>query len=150
MTLLARRIYYSLALLAFFIIGPIILLPAAGFEWAGWRLGFIRTGALVVTVTPKATLTINGRTSGTSTKFSLRRVPGQYAITLLRPGYHSWNSPVGIEANTASLIGPVNLLPVSLSRNDLSSPEQVSLVSQDHRTIVAATANPNGWQLQQH
>lgn len=149
MTLFARRLYYSLACLAFFVTAPLVLLPAAGYQWQGWRLGWRGTGVLVVSTTPKTALSINGKYYGQATKFTVRLVPGQYQVALERSGYTNWQRLIRIDSNVANVIGPVMLFPTTLKSAERGGPFSHILIDQAQNAVFSGTLTGQTRQVQQ-
>lgn len=145
MTLRARRIYYSLAILVFCLAAPLIVATASGWRWSGWRQGFVGTGTVLISATPRATVVLNGKTIGTTPKRMSGLTPGTFRLALNRPGYRSWEHLVQVDRTTGTSIGPVRLfrkkLPVTLVRSETYDG---FIVSADQRSVAGWTTTPKG------
>lgn len=115
MDLTLRRIAYSVAIAIFFVVAPIVLAITYGYRWTGLGTGFIRTGVIVVQSDPKASISINDQARGQTPKRIVGLEPGTYEITLTREGHQPWSRFVRVRANTATVIGPVNIFPEDFS-----------------------------------
>lgn len=149
MTLLARRVYYSLTILVFVIAAPIIVLTANGYQWAGWRFGFVPTGALVVSVSPRATVSLDGQVLQETDKLTKRLRPGQYEVALSRPGYAPWQRLVSIKPRSATVIGPITLFPPTLAMKQINQPAERVLLDQRLGLVAAGQTVDGGWSVRQ-
>ena len=148
MTQTARRIYYSLALVVFFVSAPLVLLPALGYQWAGWRVGWRQTGVLVLTVNPRAQIAINGRIVGSSTtKYYQRLLPGPYDILVSRTGYDSWHQLVRVDAHNATVVGPLTLFPDPLTVESRSPAYDQILYDHESGTVAGVTKLATTWHV---
>ncbi|GEM_PF-6436180 len=149
MTVRARRIYYSLAILLFCVVAPLIIALASGWRWSGWRQGFIGTGTLVLTSSPRATIILNGKNFGPTPKRISGLAPGIYQLALRRAGWRSWEHIVQVNQGASSTIGPVQLFRRTLPQT-LISPTTWDgwLVSADQRAVAGWTATEAGAALQ--
>lgn len=148
MTLRARRIYYSLAILLFFVVAPFVIATATGWRWSGWRQGFISTGSLVVTASPRATVWLNNKNMGSTPKRLPGLAPGAYQIRLERPGFGSWEHIIQVEPGAGSTIGPVQLFRSPLIENLATSITADNfLASADQGAIVGWSNTMTGASL---
>ncbi len=139
MTLRARRWYYSFAILVFLITAPLIVATASGWRWGGWNRGFLSTGTMVVTASPRAEVTLNGQAVGTTPKRLNGLTPGIYRLGVRRVGYTPWDQLVKISAQTTTAIGPVQLFRTPL----VDSP--ISPGTYDRWFVDATQTNVAGW-----
>lgn len=149
MTQAARRVYYLSAFLIFAIVGPLLVAWTAGYRWSGNRSGFIRTGSLLITSEPRATIHLNGEYQGTTPWRATHLNPGRYVIELSKTGLQSWRQDILITANNALTIGPVMLYPDQFSINSLVTESQNLMATPDSTAIFMLTNVDDQWSARQ-
>jgi hypothetical protein len=124
MSLRARRILFILFVLVFLIATPAIWLYASGYRLGS---GFFleKTGILVVDTEPDgAAIYLNGkphqgfwselaggRETVTRTPAKIKNLlPGEYIVTVERPGYQTWDKKINIVSGGTSFIEEIRLL----------------------------------------
>lgn len=101
-----RKIRFSIFLILFLIIGPLVVLYANGDIFNGF--GFLKTGGIFVRSSPiGSTVYINSKLDS-STSFFQRDVliknlkPGTYNINVKKDGYNSWFKKVTVKTNVVA------------------------------------------------
>ncbi|MEK7636821.1 MAG: PEGA domain-containing protein [Patescibacteria group bacterium] len=145
----ARRIYYSSAFAVFLVAGPLLVAWTGGYRWVNWRAGFVRTGALVISSDPRATVFLNGQPRGLTPQRLTHLRPGTYTVELKKNGWATWRRDVRIVPRTAQVIGPVSLVPPQFTsvKIDLGQAQDV-IAADDRQTIFGVTKNANDWSVQ--
>ncbi len=154
MSLNKRRILYSLFILAFLVITPLVSLYAGGYKIGG---GFKiqKTGILILDTRPQgATISLNGKIqrrtisgllfgghTDINTPAKIKNLlPGEYDVTLSLPGYWPWNKRLDISPGQSTYAEDVvlfkNDLPLTVTNGDYSE----LLLSPSER-YLAATGN---------
>ncbi len=119
-------------ILAFLITAPLLVLYTAGYRYNFTTNSFVQTGLFYVTTIPKgAEIIINDELRDYSPAFIKNLVPGEYKLTLDRPGYHSWTKTLPIISQETTFIEDVVLF---------TDEDPVNLVSEK---IVSAAQNPS-------
>ena len=105
MTLIHRRIIYSVFLAIFLIATPLILLYTSGYRYNFNKGRVQKTGILILSTTPrKAQITLNGETlKNKTTPAEIKNVlPGDYEIVLQKDGYHPWSKKLPVYENSTT------------------------------------------------
>lgn len=143
MSVVRRQVFVIVAISAFFIGAPLLLLHTAGYTWAGIRHGWQRTGLIAVTAEPAAMLSLNGRNIGRTPQRVERLIPGTYAVTLRAPGKQDWTISVRVEPGQVKVIGPVKLFAPDWQTTPLAIGQPGDHYFSDGRGGVAL-AHPSG------
>lgn len=126
----SRRFFAWSSAVVFLVVAWQVVVYAGGWQWAGWRQGYIRSGVVVVSSSPRANLSVNGRTVGVTPKRLGRLSPGLWRLRLEAKDRVPWEHVVRVEAGQAIVIGPVTLLPTTPKITPLS-PAGTILLDQD-------------------
>lgn len=119
-------------ILAFLITAPLVVLYTAGYRYNFTTGSFVRTGLFYITSIPKgAEILINDELRDYTPAFIKNLVPGEYKLTLDRPGYHLWSKTLPVISQETTFVEEVILF---------LDQEPVNLVSEE---ISSATQNPN-------
>ena len=106
MVTLKRKIRFSIFLLLFLIISPLIVLYANGDILNGW--GFLKTGGIYVHSAPIGSEIYLNTKLKTNTNFFQRDIliknlkPGNYEIGIKKDGYNFWSKKIAVSNNVVS------------------------------------------------
>ncbi|MEI7480670.1 MAG: PEGA domain-containing protein, partial [bacterium] len=102
--LIYRRITYSLFIILFLIVTPLIIFYTQGYRFNFKNQHIQQTGILVISSNPKkADITLNDKYTEKNTPTRLENLmPGNYNIKLSKPGYYSWEKKLPIYENYTS------------------------------------------------
>jgi hypothetical protein len=101
-----RKIRFSIFLLLFLIISPLIILYANGDILNGW--GFLKTGGIYVHSAPIGSEIYLNTKLKTNTNFFQRDIliknlkPGNYEIGIKKDGYNTWSKKIAVSNNVVS------------------------------------------------
>lgn len=115
--LVIRRVTFYLFLIAYIVICPLTILHAFGYTVEpGSRQGLIKTGLMyLATDPPGASIYLGKRRYTKTTPATLPGLlPGEYPVRLSLKGYRSWEQVVPIEAEKATALDRVLLIPSQL------------------------------------
>lgn len=138
MTPRSRRLLAWLFVAIFVVGAGFVIAQASGWQWSGWRQGFVRSGIVVMTSSPKATIYLNGKAQGVTPKRLGHLAPGLLQLELRAQGYQNWSHVVRIQAGQAIVIGPVTLLPATPAVTRLD-PENSYLLDHDGQRLWSMT-----------
>lgn len=135
-----RRVVFYLFLLVYLIACPLTILYAFGYVFQpGTEQGILKTGVLSLsTAPPGAAIYLNNRRYTKLTPTALQELrPGTYRVRLTRKGYEPWARTVAIEAEKATVLDRVLLLPkVPRSAELLPEPFDALLPIPDTRFLL--------------
>ncbi len=134
-----RQIFAATTVTVFVVVAAIVGVRAGGWQWAGWRQGFVPSGVIVVSSSPHATILLNGRAVGMTPRRLASLVPGVYTLELQGPGTSPWKQTIQVNPRVAEVIGPVILLPSHIKRKDLAPGAAASFITDTSRRIVFST-----------
>src|SRR3989344_699546 len=123
MTLRARRIVYSLFIIVFLGVAPLIILYTQGYRYNPKHQRLDPTGTLVVSTVKKgATIALKGEADKFTPPKTLQAViPGTYTIRLSKDGYKPWEKKLSVKAGEAVFVSNIRLwresLPIKISRS---------------------------------
>jgi hypothetical protein len=142
-----RRILFWLAVVMFASASWVAIRYAQGYAYDFSAGQFVRTGAVAVTVSTDATLTVDGRVVG-GTSFLSKRVskdrllPGTYELGITRDGYSSWRKSALVEEGKLTDFPDVLLLQTD-DASLLSLKAEASASLKASVTLAAATPVPS-------
>jgi hypothetical protein len=119
--LIARRIIFLIFLLAYLVACPLLLLHASGYIVDPFTREVKQTGLVRLASSPSgARIYLEKsrfvrRTPATIDKL----LPGQYTVTLTRPGYRSWVHTIDVKPGKAVVFEHIVLIPEVLSRETI-------------------------------
>ncbi len=116
--LIARRIIFSVFLLAYLVICPLLLLYASGYIVDPFTREVRQTGLVRLASSPSGARIYleKSRFVRTTPATIDKLVPGQYKVTLTRPGYRSWVHTIDIKPGKAAVFEHIVLIPEVLSQ----------------------------------
>lgn len=147
MSLAARRVGYSFAIGLFLVVAPVVIAITLGYRWTGWDNGFVKTGVLVTSSQPRAQLILNDAYRGETPKRIAGLTPGTYRVKLEKSGYQPWEQLVRVGANTASVIGPVQLFPLRPAETAIDSNSTTVLHDDAFGTVFSLAPTTTSWIL---
>ncbi|NQT32466.1 MAG: PEGA domain-containing protein [Candidatus Omnitrophica bacterium] len=112
-----RKIIFYILALVYIISCPLIILYAFGYIYSPGKPGeggsVLQTGLMyVATVPPGATLQVKGTEHPQTTPATIRDLlPGTYPIAIEMEGYNSWSQDIPVEAEKATVLDKIILLP---------------------------------------
>ncbi len=112
-----RRAVFYLFLILYFLICPATIFYALGFYFKpGTRTGIVRTGLIYISSQPQgAVIELNGNEWREKSPAVIRNLlPGYYKVRVQVPGYQPWTEDVPVEAERASVLEKILLLPEQL------------------------------------
>ena len=118
MMVLARRIVFYLFVLVYLIACPLTILSAFGYlVTPGTRRGFLKTGLIdISTLPPGAAVYVGHRRYTQRTPTVLQELrPGAYPLRLMLKHHRSWTRTVRVEAEQATVLERILLLPTTLT-----------------------------------
>lgn len=146
MTVRARRIYYLSALLAFAVFGPVIILWTSGYRWIDWRRGVQLSGALYISSDPRAGVYFDDRYIGQTPQRFTHLAPGNHTVELRADGTSGWKKIIAIRPDTAVIIGPVILLPLTATQTETAIATGVTpLLNPNQRRVFGVAASNATW-----
>lgn len=113
MQLLRKILFYVFAAL-YLALCPLIIMYALGYIYLpGEERGIIKTGLIYLSTAPEgATVYLNGsRFTGRTPTVLRDLIPGSYNVRLMLKGYAAWSETVPVEAEKATVLESVLLLP---------------------------------------
>jgi hypothetical protein len=136
-----RRALFLLALAAFVLIAPAILLYAFGYRPPQQGNNMEAVGGIYLRTFPRrAQITLNGRTLRKRTPAALRNLPvGEYTIKLTKPRYRAWEKTVKVEPNIVTEFRHIVLLPEHPSQKILFPASHDAALAPDRRLLLAWT-----------
>lgn len=107
-----RRMFFSLFLIAFFVLAPIIVFLSLGYKFDFGTKKFQRTGAISISTTPKeAEIYLDGKKINEVTPCVLRELlPKKYTLTLEKNDFYAYKIPLEVKSSFVSEIN-VTLVP---------------------------------------
>lgn len=115
---LKRRIALIIAgAVVFLLAGPAVVLLAQGYRFDWDAAGLTRTGTLVVKSEPRAEGTLSGLADFSTPLTDRFIMPGEYQITLSKPGYRSYTKRVNVSAGLVTFVPDQNSKIYLLSDN---------------------------------
>jgi hypothetical protein len=124
-----RQFFLAGAITIFVIISTIMLLSTAGWAWDNNARQLIQLSSLYLSSSPRADIYLDGQKFGSTPARLFRLSPGNYQITLTRPGYVEWQTTRELTAGRASTLPNVKLFPVVV-------PEKILTISGNTRAVV--------------
>ncbi|MFA5047806.1 MAG: PEGA domain-containing protein [Patescibacteria group bacterium] len=125
MTLLYRRLVYSIFIIIFLIVTPLVILYAEGYRYNFQKGRVQKTGILIISSLPKkAEVYLNEKKidkQKTNAKIEYI-LPGDYEIKLVKEGYHNWQKKLPICENLTTFAEKIILW-----KN--SQPQKISTLS---------------------
>ncbi|MBI3261155.1 PEGA domain-containing protein [Candidatus Berkelbacteria bacterium] len=109
---------------SFFLVSSWIISSATGYRFNAQSGRFQKTSFLKIRTDPReATVVLQGKQVAVKTPWEAKRLfPGNYDITIEKPGYHSWAKNVTIEPSQALILDRIVLFKQALSQE--ASPEE--------------------------
>ncbi|MSR77191.1 MAG: PEGA domain-containing protein [Candidatus Omnitrophica bacterium] len=131
--ILLRRIVLYLFTLIYLVFCPLTIFYALGFMYQpGSEHGIVKTGLVYVSTVPSgATVYLNDmRYEGTTPSVIRNLIPGSYQVRVELKGHQLWNQEVPVEAEHASVLEKMLLLPESLKKHSLGAQsfEQMTVI----------------------
>jgi hypothetical protein len=152
MNIRTRRVIMIAFILAFFIIGPILLFYASGYRFDLKREKVIKTGTLMLEAkdVKKANLYINNdlyEEPFSDKVFIYNLLPGDYQVRLEKNGYYSWEKKISIHSNLTTFIKNIVLFKKEIPLQIISG-QIVSLsISPDYQEVVYLLNSGDFWEL---
>ena len=121
-----RRFYYSIVIVAFVIIAPILVLYATGYRY-DFESGAYKTGVLSTTTHPKRSqVYLNEKLVAKKTPAVIENLkPGEYQLTIKKDGFWSWQKNVNVISSQATVLENITLIknsnPRLIDQGDLAS-----------------------------
>ena len=144
MTIVQRRLIYSLFFLAFFVSAPLLMLYASGYrlDINSWRIS--KVGALYIKTYPAgAKVYRNDVYTKRKTPTQLVNMPtGKHIISVIKDGYQTWSKTLRIEAGKTTFVEDIVLFKDNLESKKLASGGNALLLSPDEE-LVAYIDNDN-------
>jgi hypothetical protein len=140
-----RTILFSIFVLLFFLLAPLIVLYTAGFRY-NVRLGVVQqTASLDISTRPRgATISLNGRAFERTPHIFKRIFPGIYDIRLEREGYHPWTGRIELPSGGSALLQGITLLESASPEVFASIPNTAEQFEAFEETIAYLTEEA-GW-----
>ena len=120
MTLIYRRITYSIFIIIFLIAAPTVILYTQGYRFNFEKGRIQKTGILVISSVPRrADIFLNGKKiENKTTPARLENIlPADYEIKLAKNGYHDWNKRLTVLENSSTFAEKILLWKNSLPNN---------------------------------
>jgi hypothetical protein len=143
-----RRMAYSLFVIFFLIITPVIILYTQGYRYNFKRGQVQKTGIMIISSIPKkADVHLNNNLiTGDPTPTRIEKLsPAEYDIKLVKDGYHNWQKKLQVEANSTTFAEDVILwkqsLPIQLANYDISDwtstadRKKIAIISENKKII---------------
>lgn len=111
---LLRKILFLIFAAIYIILCPLMIMYALGYLYKPWaESGLVRTGLIYISTAPEgAAVYLNNRRFTARTPTVLRDLlPGKYSVKLALKGYASWSETVPVEAEKATVLDSILLLP---------------------------------------
>ncbi len=144
MTIVQRRLIYSLFFLAFFVSAPLLILYASGYrlDIASWRIS--KVGALYIKTYPAgAKVYRNDIYTKRKTPTQIVNMPtGKQVISVIKDGYQTWSKTLRIEAGKTTFVEDIVLFKDKLESKKLANGGNTLLLSPDEE-LVAYIDNDN-------
>lgn len=108
----------------YFLICPATIFYALGFYFKpGTRTGLVRTGLIYISTEPSnAQINLDSEAWKEKTPAVIRNLtPGYYKVRAEAPGYRPWTEDVPVEAERATVLEKILLLPQKLSMDEVSA-----------------------------
>lgn len=144
MTIVQRRLIYSLFFLAFFVSAPLLILYASGYrlDLNSWRIS--KVGALYIKTYPAgAKVYRNDVYTKRKTPTQLVNMPtGKQIISVIKDGYQTWSKTLRIEAGKTTFVEDIVLFKDNLESKKLAAGGNTLLLSPDEE-LVAYIDNDN-------
>jgi len=118
-----RRLLFFLAIIAFLIIAPLIVLYATGFRWDFEQKRITQVGMITVKCIPRAVnIFVNDKLKARRTYARIRDLmPRDYVVKLQKEGYSIWEKKLTVEPRVAT--------PIKHARLFLSEPEVTQIIN---------------------
>jgi hypothetical protein len=149
MTLIYRRITYSIFIIIFLIAAPTVILYTQGYRFNFEKGRIQKTGILVISSVPRrADIFLNGKKiENKTTPARLENIlPADYEIKLAKNGYHDWNKRLTVLENSSTFAEKIllwkNSLPSNIINQDFFDYEpswdrqQAAIITGSHQLIL--------------
>ncbi|MBI2057959.1 MAG: carboxypeptidase regulatory-like domain-containing protein [Candidatus Yanofskybacteria bacterium] len=148
MTPKTRKILFYFSILAFFLMGALVLSFALGFRYDFQTNRLIKTGSIVVKANVSAKIYIDdqleGETSFFDSTFSKKNLlPGKYNLKVQKEGYHTWQKDVDVEEGLVSYFESVFLVKRELKEEVILSGEILEKHLKSQKPLPEAAASFN-------
>lgn len=142
--LLKRTATYSAMSLAVIAIATFLVFFLLGYR-RDWASGQIEQSGLVQfdSIPGGATVSVDGRSLGSSTPTKAALLPGNRLVSVTRDGYRSWTKTVDVKSGTLLWLDYVRLVPNQITQEELKSYPTVlsSLPSPDNKKLLVQNGN---------
>ncbi len=102
-----RYFLIALGFLAFLILAPTLVLYVRGIAYDFSTKSFVKTGILAARTDPKTTkILLNGKLKKTGSGDIKFLVPGDYQVSIQKPGYESWEKRLTVKAGEVTWVDP--------------------------------------------
>ncbi len=100
MSLQSRRILYSIFIIIFLLVAPILLLYTSGYRWNSYKNQIEKIGNLVIkTIPKKVTIQIGDIKTEKITPWRFNNlIPNEYLVTVSQPDFHSWQKKLNVRS----------------------------------------------------
>lgn len=138
MTLRSRRIIYTIFILLFLAVTPIIILYTAGYRYNFQKHKIQKTGILILKSKPeKATIFLNNKLQKNTTPARIvNLLPGDYSIKIEKDGYYPWEKTLPIESRLTTFAENILLFKKSLPTKIIDSEVDSFILSPDKQKII--------------
>ena len=141
-----RRIFFWFAVSVFLAASYIIILYAQGYKFDFTSNGFVRTGAIAVSVNTDAKLYVDDRYIGQTSFLSHNAgqenlLPGTYNMRVLQDGYSSWHKTATVQQGLLTDFPKVLLLPTDENSTQALKDEIIKSLALAH-TLADPTPTP--------
>jgi len=141
-----RKALFYLFLLIYLIACPVTILYALGYIWKpGGEEALVKTGLIYLSTMPSGASVSLGKNVATEDKTPtvLRDlVPGNYSVTLSIKDYRPWFQMLPVEAEKATVLDRILLVPEKLPSEELSSVPFDSLICAKGTRFAIASGGP--------
>lgn len=120
--LLLRKVFFYIFTAIYVVACPLTILYALGYLYSpGAETGLVRTGLIYLSTAPQgAAVYLGAKRVARKTPVVLRNLmPGDYSVRIHLNGFKSWSETLPVEAEKATALDRILLLPQSLKREVL-------------------------------
>ena len=117
-----RKVVFSIFVLLYLITCPLVMLYAFGYVFKpGVEQGIVKTGLIDLSTTPPGASVYLGHRRYTKRTPTLLRnlLPGEYPVRLVLKSYQPWERIVPVQAEKATVLDKILLLPQTFKREEL-------------------------------